>query len=115
MPITSGDVPDDMEMKLVVIDCNDPHIARDTNSPAYQKAKEILTTKGTSQRLYRNTLIFLAPDKTRLEELKVAIRSYLAWATILKDKEIGLGKNKKDVYPQPPKKQRIASFGHTLF
>lgn len=88
MPVTSGDVPDDMEMKLVVIGGDDPHIPRDTNSAAYKKAKEILTAKGTSQRIYRNTLIFLAPDKTRLEELKVAVRSYLAWSSILKDKEI---------------------------
>jgi predicted AAA+ superfamily ATPase len=88
MPVTSGDVPDDMEMKLVVIGGDDPHIPRDINSAAYKKANEILTTKGTSQRLYRNTLIFLAPDKTRLEELKVAVRSYLAWSSIIKDKEI---------------------------
>ncbi|MEJ7737024.1 MAG: DUF499 domain-containing protein [Chitinophagaceae bacterium] len=88
MPVTSGDVPDDMDMKLVVIGGDAPHIPRDLNSAAYKKAKEILTMKGTSQRLYRNTLIFLAPDKTRLEELRVAVRNYLAWSSILKDKEI---------------------------
>lgn len=86
MPETSGDVPDDMEMKLVVLGDKHPHIPRDSNSAAYKRAKEILTTKGTSQRLYRNTLIFLTPDKTRLDELKLAVRNYLAWKSIAEDK-----------------------------
>jgi predicted AAA+ superfamily ATPase len=87
MPQSSNDVPDDLEMKLVVLGIKHPHVPRDGNSLAFQKAKEILSTKGASQRLYRNTLIFLAPDKTRLEELKQAVKSYLAWKSIVDDKE----------------------------
>ncbi len=86
MPQTSNDVPDDMEMKLVVLGIKHQHTQRDSNSPAFQKAKEILNTKGTSQRLYRNTIIYLAPDRTRLEELKQAVRSYLAWKSIVEEK-----------------------------
>lgn len=86
MPQTSNDVPDDMEMKLVVLGIKHQHTQRDGNSQAFQKAKEILITKGTSQRLYRNTIIYLAPDRTRLEELKQAVRSYLAWKSIVEDK-----------------------------
>jgi len=86
MPQSSNDIPYDMEMKLVVLGINYQHISRDGDSPAFQKAKEILSTKGSSQRLYRNTLIFLSPDKTRLEELKQAVRSYLAWKSIVEDK-----------------------------
>lgn len=86
MPETSNDVPDDLELKLVVLGIKHPHVPRDGNSPAFQKAKEILSTKGASQRLYRNTLIFLAPDKTRLEELKQAVKSFLAWKSIVDDK-----------------------------
>lgn len=86
MPQNSSDVPDDVEMKLVVLGIKHPHMPRDGSSPAFQKAKEILSTKGASQRLYRNTLIFLAPDKTRLEELKQAVKSFLAWKSIVDDK-----------------------------
>jgi len=86
MPQSSNDVPDDLDMKLVVLGIKHPHVPRDGSTPAFQKAKEILSTKGASQRLYRNTLIFLTPDKTRLEELKQAVKSYLAWKSIVDDK-----------------------------
>lgn len=86
MPQISNDIPDDLDMKLVVLGIKHPHIPRDEGSHAYQKAKEILSTKGASQRLYRNTLIFLTPDKTRLEELKHAVKAYLAWKSIVDDK-----------------------------
>jgi len=86
MPQSSNDVPDDLDMKLVVLGIKHPHVPKDGNSPAFQKAKEILSTKGASQRLYRNTLIFLTPDKTRLEELKQAVKSFLAWKSIVDDK-----------------------------
>lgn len=86
MPQSSSEVPDDMEMKLVVLGIKHAHIPKDLNSTAYVKAKEILSTKGTSQRLYRNTLLFLAPDRTRLDELKQAVKTYLAWKSIADDK-----------------------------
>lgn len=86
MPQTSNDVPDDMEMKLVVLGISHHHISRDDNSPAFQKAREILSTRGNSQRLFRNTLIFLTPDRTRLVELRQAVKSYLAWKSIVDDK-----------------------------
>ena len=88
MPQSSNDVPDDMDMKLVVLGIKSTHVAKDTASAAYAKAKEILSTKGSSQRLYRNTLIFLAPDRTRLDELKQAVRTYLAWKSIVDDKTV---------------------------
>lgn len=86
MPQATHEVPDDMELKLVVLGMKNAHSTRDENSPAFDKAKEILSARGTSQRLYRNTMIFLAPDKTRLEELKQAVRSYLAWKSIVEDR-----------------------------
>lgn len=89
MPQNSNDIPDDLDMKLVVLGINHPHTPRDGNSLAFQKAKDILSTKGNSQRLYRNTLIYLSPDRTRLEELKHAVKSYLAWKSIVDDK-VGL-------------------------
>jgi predicted AAA+ superfamily ATPase len=86
MPKGSNDVLDDMDLKLVILGLDQFHINRDQNSPAFNKAKEILSKKGSSQRVYRNTLIFLAPDKSRLEELKHAVQFYLAWKSIQTDR-----------------------------
>jgi hypothetical protein len=43
--------------------------------------------RGSTPRLYRNTLVFLAADKVRLQDLDEALRKYLAWASILAEKE----------------------------
>ena len=40
----------------------------------------------TYPRLFRNTLVFLAADKTRLQDLDEAARKYLAWESILAEK-----------------------------
>ena len=41
-----------------------------------------------SPRLYRNTLVFLAVDRNRLQDLDEAVRRYLAWQSIIEEKEI---------------------------
>lgn len=48
--------------------------------------KAILETRGNTPRLYRNTLVFLAADKLRLQDLDEAVRRYLAWQSILDEK-----------------------------
>jgi hypothetical protein len=50
-------------------------------------AKAILESRGGAPRLYRNTLVFLAVDKARLQDLDEAARRYLAWESIVGDKE----------------------------
>ncbi len=48
----------------------------------------ILESRGTTPRLYRNTLVFLAPDQTRLQDLDEAVRHHLAWESILAEREV---------------------------
>lgn len=86
LPKTSFDIPDDPELKLVVL--NEYHISKQDDTPALEKAKDFLQTRGTSQRIYKNTLIFLAPDKNRLSELKHAISALMAWESIRQDKDV---------------------------
>ena len=43
--------------------------------------------RGNSPRLYRNTLVFLAADKTRLQDLDEAARKFLAWESILAEQK----------------------------
>src|SRR5690606_1288237 len=49
---------------------------------------DVLDHRGNSPRRYRNTLIFLAPDKVRLEELEQAVRLYLAWKSIDEEQDV---------------------------
>lgn len=86
IPASSQDVPDDLDARLVVLGPDHPY-AKEPGSPAELAAKGILESRGSSPRLYRNTLVFLALDRTRLQDLDEAIRRYLAWKTILEEKE----------------------------
>ena len=85
--VKSADIPDERETRLVILDPAYPYINKDKESHACQKAKEILSSRGSSPRTYRNTLVFLAADSNRLDELKQAVRKYLAWASIVNEKE----------------------------
>lgn len=86
LPSSGGDVPDDTEAKLVVLG---PECAysKDPRCGALTAAKAILESRGSAPRLYRNSLVFLAPDSTRLQDLDDAIRRYLAWNSILDERE----------------------------
>jgi predicted AAA+ superfamily ATPase len=81
-PQSSGDVPDEMEARLVVLCPSSPHVARDEQSAARREAQRILQERGSGSRAYANTLVFAAADRTRLEELERAVRSFLAWESI---------------------------------
>jgi predicted AAA+ superfamily ATPase len=86
LPQNGADVPDDLDARLVVLAVNHPY-SREANSQAEVAAKAILETRGNTPRLYRNTLVFLAADKTRLQDLDEAVRKYLAWASILAEQK----------------------------
>ncbi|MFO0610782.1 MAG: DUF499 domain-containing protein, partial [Polyangiales bacterium] len=84
-PRKSGEVPDERDAGLVVLDPDDPHTPNATDSPGRLRAQEILDRHGTGPRSCRNALVFLAPDRRRLAELQDAARKYLAWESIARD------------------------------
>ena len=84
MPATASDVGDELECGLVVFGPDHAHV-KDGPSAAELKAKEILESRGNAPRLNRNTLVFLAPDKARYQDLEDALRRFLAWDSILTD------------------------------
>lgn len=86
LPQSGQDVPDDVDARLVVLRVDHPY-SKEADSAAELAAKAILESRGTTPRLYRNTLVFLAADKTRLQDLDEAVRKYLAWESILSEKE----------------------------
>ncbi|MDE0101184.1 MAG: Swt1 family HEPN domain-containing protein [Bryobacterales bacterium] len=85
MPQSGGDVPDQLETRLVVLDPEHAY-ARGDGNQAEAAAQTILQSRGSGPRLYRNTLAFLAADKVRLQDLQDAIRRYLAWVSILSER-----------------------------
>lgn len=84
-PTSSGDVPDDLDARLVVLNTEQTY-SKEENT-AEKAARHILETRGNSPRIYRNTLAFLAADGIRLQELDEAVRRYLAWDSILADRD----------------------------
>ena len=86
IPGSSADVPDDLDARLVVLGVDQAYTKEPSNA-AETAAKAIFETRGTAPRLYRNTLIFLAADRTRLQDLDEAVRKFLAWESILDEKE----------------------------
>ena len=86
MPQSGGDVPDDLDARLVVLGIDHPY-SKEPGNLAEAAAKAILEFRGNTPRLFQNTLVFLAADKTRLQDLDEAVRKYLAWESILAEKD----------------------------
>jgi hypothetical protein len=85
MPQSGQDVPDDLDARLVVLGVDHAY-TKEPNCATEIAAKAIFESRGNTPRLYRNTLVFLAADKTRLQDLDEATRRYLAWESILAEK-----------------------------
>lgn len=75
----SADVPDTGDARLVILHPKFVHTRKDDRSSARVFAQKVLDTRGSSQRIDRNMLVFLAADAKRMEELAEAVREYLAW------------------------------------
>lgn len=84
-PASHNEVVDEPEAKLVMLGPNHLHSAKDTDSPARQLAADILN-RGSAGRNCGNMLVFLAADKARFVDLDKAVRLYLAWKSIEKEK-----------------------------
>ena len=86
LPQSGQDVPDDRDARLVVLGTDTPY-SKELGNPAETAAKAILESRGSVPRIYRNTLVFLAVDRARLQDLDEAVRRYLAWESILDERE----------------------------
>ncbi len=86
-PVSSSEVPDEVEARLVILSPESPHIANTSDSAAMIAAIDMLEHRGTGPRINRNTLVFLAADKTRLGDLDAAVRQHLAWKSIFAEKD----------------------------
>jgi predicted AAA+ superfamily ATPase len=85
-PKNNGEIPDEMETQLVILGV-DYAYAKESGNPAHTRAQIILDARGNSPRLFKNALVFLVADRTRLAELDEAMRFHLAWDSIENDKD----------------------------
>ena len=86
-PASSAEVPDEAGgVRAVVLGVAYTHNGRDT-SEALTEAKDILMQRGSTPRVYRNMLVFIAADSRQLDNLKDAVRASLAWGEIVRDTE----------------------------
>lgn len=82
----SGDVPDEREVRMVIIGPEAPH-AKGVASHAMTVAQTVIEQRGNAPRTYKNSLIFLAADAKMLDALEQAVRTWLAWKSIDEEKE----------------------------
>ncbi|MDU2596673.1 MAG: DUF499 domain-containing protein [Dermabacter sp.] len=82
-PSSSADIPDLEDTRLVIVHPRHSRRKRDgADSSAHAWVHDAIESKGASQRIHRNTLIFLLADKSELESLEAAARSYLGWKRV---------------------------------
>ena len=86
-PASSLDVPDEREVRLVVLGPGATHKIGDREGAALTAAADMLANRGANQRQHRNMLGFLAPDRDTTEGLKQETRRFLAWQSVIRDKE----------------------------
>lgn len=86
-PASSLDVPDDQSVRLVILRPDDEYKATTPDSPAMGAVVDTLNNRGTTPRIYRNMLAFIAPDHDLMASLKQEVKRYLAWKSIKEDSE----------------------------
>lgn len=84
-PDSSMDVSDEQDVGLVILKYKQTYKSNNPQDIAIQAAENILNTRGTSPRIYRNMLAFIAPDQNMMSALREEIKRFLAWKSIKED------------------------------
>ena len=84
--INNNDIPDTSNIRLVILATEYQHKKGETNSKAMEWIKNCLKNKGNAPREYLNTLIFLAPDESGLNNLLISYAEKKAWQYIKDEK-----------------------------
>lgn len=84
LPTTSAEVPDSPDAGMVVLSIDHAY-SKEPGNAAELAAKQIFENRGNSPRIYRNSLVFLAADKSRVQDLEEALCKYLAWKSVVSE------------------------------
>ena len=85
-PLAATEVEDEPAARLVIIGPEHPHSTKVEESTARRFASEVLASRSGGPRVHRNMLVFLAADVARIEELRDAARTAMAWDSIDRDR-----------------------------
>ena len=95
-PESNADIPDTDEARLVILHPKVAHKGK-TDSEAKAFAQKATEQRGSANRTHRNTVVYLAADEARLEELNAATRDYLGWKHVLDNEaDLDLTQNQKN-------------------
>jgi predicted AAA+ superfamily ATPase len=83
-PDSSTEVADTDAVRLVLLHPRFRHSRGSDESSAHAFVTDLIANRGSAPRERRNTMVALAPDNQRVEELISAVRSHLAWRQIVK-------------------------------
>lgn len=88
-PASSNDVPDEQAARLVILRPEDNFRRANgkDSGKALETVAEYLNMRGTSPRVYRNMLAFVAPDQDKLRDLQTEVKRFIAWKSIISDKD----------------------------
>ena len=87
-PSSSAEVIDELSAcRVVVLGVKHLHSVGNRNSDAMAEVKDIIGHRGTAPRVYKNVLIFLAGDKSSIDNVDEVTRRYLSWKQIFDEKE----------------------------
>ncbi len=92
----SGDVPEQTKLTLIILS---PQYRADVNGiekNTEEYIKRIATKKGNSERIYRNTMLFLTTSDYGLMQLMVAVKDYLACKKISDEYNSQLERDQKE-------------------
>jgi uncharacterized protein len=90
---SSDEIADETEARLVLFGPEFPVFKSSEDSAARKVVQDILDKRGSQPRLFKNSLVFLAPDRTRLNTLEEAVRQAIAWESIRQDSSLDLRSN----------------------
>jgi predicted AAA+ superfamily ATPase len=86
-PAAATEVEDVPGARLVLLGPEHSHSSKVEQSAARHFAAQILAARAGGPRVHRNMLAFLAADVARVEELRDATRTALAWDSIHRDRD----------------------------
>ena len=86
-PASSLDIPDDQAVRLVILRSGDTYQRKAERSKATEAVEDILNNRGSSPRIFKNMLAFVAPDYDNLGSLQAEVKRFIAWKSIVTEKD----------------------------
>lgn len=87
-PMSSGDIPDSENARLIVVHPKYSYSKKTgEESSAFEFMRQAVETKGSAQRINRNTLVFSVGDAERIESLEESVRQFLGWQLVARNFE----------------------------